>query len=252
MKAGRGAKRLEQRGALGGDYWAVAAYLAVPAVALLLLATALPVDESPASPSSGDPELAALVRRHTLALQEWPRLLGEICRDPQLIALGLAPSCTEAVVTLPDEDYFDPGARSLRPEGRERLRKGIPVLLDRLRSHPRVWAQLDAIEIRGHANPWAREDPYVTNLRASQQRALAVLQFLATDDRLPKTDRLDLQRLALSSGASHSRPPANCRVRSRECDRQAKRVELRIVLDAQRLRAEIGAFYDEVARAVGR
>lgn len=250
MKPERRGSLVEHRGALGGDYWAVAAYLAVPAVALLLLATALPGDAPPSAAPSHDSEVSELVRARTLELQRWPRLLAEMCRNPELIAAGLAPSCTEAVITLPDAEFFDPEARSLRPEAKQRLRAAIPPLLGLLRARPGIWSQIDAIEIRGHADPRALENPYVTNLHASQQRALAVLLFLTTDPGIPEPERLDLQRLALASSASHSRPPADCRVRSRECDKQAKRVEIRITLDTDLLRSELGTFYDEVAQTL--
>lgn len=237
---------------MGGDYWAVAAYLGVPAVALLLLAIALPAD-APPDPSVGhDAEIGDLVRTRTVALQEWPRLLAELCRDPELIAVGLAPSCSEAVITLPDREFFDPEARSLRPEAVQRLRAGMPIVLERLRASPSVWRQIEAIEIRGHADPRALEDPYVTNLHAAQQRALAVLLLLTSDPAIPETDRLDLQRLALASSASHSRPPRDCRVRSRDCDARAKRVEIRIALDEEHLRAQVGDFYDQVTEALAR
>ena len=242
----------EQRGVLGGDYWAIAAYLAVPALALLLLATALPPDAPPAFPESRIAELRELVHERTLALQEWPRLLAELCRDPRLLEVGLGPSCAEGTITLPDEEFFEIDRRTLRPAARERLRVAVPVLLDALRRNDRIWRQLDAIEIRGHADPQALRDPYATNLRTSQQRALAVLLFLTTGEQLREQDRRDLQRLAISSGASHSRPPPSCRVPSRECDQLAKRVEIRIGLDTAQLRAQLGDFHDELMRALSR
>ncbi len=242
----------EQRGALGTDYWAVAAYLAVPALVLLALAASLPPDTPTAAPVSHDAEVRQLVRQRTLALQEWPRLLAELCREPELLVVGLAPSCSDGTITLPDGDFFDPEQRTLRPDAMSRLRTAIPILLDALRANERIWRQLDVIEIRGHADPPALRDPYSTNLHVSQQRALAVLLFLTTDEELPKQDRLDLQRLALSSGASHSRPPADCRVRSLECDSRAKRVQIRFGLDSQKLRADLGDFYDQVTRTLDR
>lgn len=241
----------EQRGALGGDYWAVAAYLAVPALVLLVLAAWLP-RETASGPPSRDAEIREVVREGTLALQAWPRLLAELCREPELFVVGLAPSCADGTITLPDADFFDSEQRTLRPEAMRRLRAAMPIVLDALRTHEGVWRQLDAIEIRGHADPRALRDPYFTNLHFSQQRAMAVLLFLTTDEELPQQDRLDLQRLALASGASHSRPPADCRVRSPECDSRAKRVEIRFQLDARELRAGLGDFYDQVTRTLDR
>ena len=93
-------------------------------------------------------------------------------------------------------------------------------------------------------------DPYTANLAASQQRALAVLLFLTTDEQLQAQDRLDLQRLAVASGASYVRPPADCGVRSPECNRRARRVEIRLGLDAGRLGAQLGEFHDDLMRAL--
>lgn len=253
MSAGRRSRPLEQqRGALGGDYWALAAYLAVPALVLLVLAASLPSEPHPAAPASHDAAVRELVRQRTLDLQEWPRLLAQLCRDPELLAVSLAPSCSDGTITLSDADSFDPEQRRLRPEAKQRLRIAMPILLDALRADERIWSQLDAIEIRGHADPRALHDPYLTNLHFSRERALAVLLFLTTDEEVPQQDRLDLQRLGLSSGASYSRPPADCRARTPECDSRAKRVEIRFELDSQQLRTELGDFYDQITRTLDR
>jgi len=241
---------LRERGILGGDYWAIAVFLAVPALALLLLATALPPAAPPAFSEERVAETRELVHDRALALQEWPRLLAELCRDPRLLAVGLGPSCRDGTISLPDAEFFDPELRWLRAEGQRRLRIAVPVLLDALRANERIWRQIEVIEIRGHADPRALRDPYATNLQASQERASSVLLFLATDPQLRERDRLDLQRLAVSSGASHARPPADCRVRSPECDTRAKRVEIRFGIDAQQLRADLGELHDELLRAL--
>ncbi len=239
-----------QRGVLGGDYWAIATYLAVPALAILLLATALPPDAPSSFPEARIEDLREVIRDRTLALQEWPRLLAELCRDPRLLAVGLGPSCSEGTLTLPDDEFYDSDLRALRPEGKRRLRVAIPVLLDTLRGSDAIWDELDVIEVRGHADPRALRDPYATNLQASQERATAVLLFLTSDSQLPDHDRLDLQRLAVSSGASHSRPPADCRIRSSECDNRAKRVEIRLRLDDDALRARVGEFHDDLMQGL--
>lgn len=238
----------EQRGALGGDYWAIATYLAVPAVALLLLATALPPD--PARPETNARKLRELIHERSLALQAWPRLLAELCRDPRLLGVGLVPSCSDGTIILEDANAFD-ASRGVRPEAAERLRRGIPVLLDALRADESIWRQLDRIEVRGHADPRALGDPYLTNLQASQERATALVVFLTTDPGLREQDRRDLRRLAIASGASHVRPPPDCRVPSPECEDRAKRVEIRIGMDAEGLRARIGDLHDELIDALG-
>jgi outer membrane protein OmpA-like peptidoglycan-associated protein len=239
-----------ERGSLGGDYWAIAAYLAVPALVLLLLATALPTGPPAALPEARIEDVRERLRERTLALQELPRLLASLCREPRLLRAGLGPSCREGTMTLDDETFFDRERRELLQEGKRRLRIAIPILLDALRENESIWDQLEVIEVRGHADPRAKRDPYPTNLRASQARAMTVLLFLTSDPQLREQDRLDLRRLAVSSGASHSRPPADCRVRSPECDGRAKRVELRLGFDALLERAALGDFYDEMMRAL--
>jgi outer membrane protein OmpA-like peptidoglycan-associated protein len=186
------------------------------------------------------------IREGTLRLQELPRLLATLCREPRLLRAGLGPSCGEGIRGLDDETFFDPELRELHPEGKRRLRIAIPILLDALRESERIWEQLEVIEVRGHADPRARRDPYVTNLGASQARAMTVLLFLTSDPQLREKDRRDLRRLAVSSGASHSRPPADCRVRSPKCDTQAKRVEIRLGFDTSLQRAALSDFYDEI------
>ena len=153
------------------------------------------------------------------------------------------------MISLPLSEFFD-DTGALREAGKRRLRAAIPILLRELRARPAIWNDLEVIEVRGHADPRARRDPYATNLRASQRPGLAVLLFLTSGDGLPAQDRLDLQRLAVASGASHSRPTADCGVRSTECDAKARRVELHIRLGVQSLRAKLGDFYDRVGRLV--
>ena len=250
MPEGTGFRR--RGGVLGGDYWAIATYLAVPALALLLLATALPPDAPPALPQGRVDDLREVVHDRTLSLQAWPRLLAELCRDPRLLRVGLGPSCSDGTLTLADDAFYDPDLRALRPEGERRLRIAIPILLDALRESDAIWNQLEVIEIRGHADPRALRDPYATNLQASQERSTAVLLFLTSDPQLSRRDRLDLQRLAVASGASHSRPPADCRVRSDECDDRAKRVEIRLRFDEGALRARVGEFHDELMQRLTR
>jgi len=106
----------------------------------------------------------------------------------------------------------------------------MTTYLARLRRLPAIWESLEAIEIRGHTDPRAIRNPYATNMVGSQQRALAVLLFLVGPDGLPELDRIDLERLAMVSGASFSRPPASCPERNRECYAAWRRVEIRPVL----------------------
>jgi flagellar motor protein MotB len=239
------------REGFGADYWATATYLGVALALGLATVAALPQDEArqaqAQTPRTHDDDMLALVRARTLTLQHWPRVLASLCRDPALLAAGAAPDCARGVIELSDADFFDePGQLSAR--GRRRLARGIPLLLQRLRDDPVAWRELDAIEVRGHADPRSIGDPYPSNLAASQQRAQTVLLFLTREGTLSPADRAAIQRLAIVSGVADSRPPADCRDRSATCDERARRVEIRLRVDPGTLRARLGGFYGELTR----
>ena len=129
------------------------------------------------------------------------------------------------------DSLFDGFASNqLTEEAKEDISAAVTTYLERLRRMPALWESLEAIEIRGHTDPRAVRDAYVTNLVGSQQRALGVLLFLVGPEGLAETDRQDLQRLATVSGASFSRPPANCPDRNRACYPKWRRVEILPVL----------------------
>jgi flagellar motor protein MotB len=218
---------------------------------MFVFAAGIPPDPIEPPPPSHDTEVRALVKDQTIALQRWQAILAQLCRNPEILALQLRPDCRSGTIELPNRDYFRERSNELTDEGKQRLRRLVPALLSVLRRNQEVWQELSAIEIRGHADPQAIRDRYVTNLVTSQERALAMLLFLSSDEDISEYDRADLQRLAVASGASDSRLPRECRQRTRECHERARRVEIRLNADDLALRARLGSFYNQVSRLVG-
>jgi len=153
-----------------------------------------------------------------------------LCQEPVLLALELAPDCESGVIILSEDLFEGYGKAQLSPVGKEDVAAAMTTYLSRLRRLPAIWESLDAIEIRGHTDPRAVRDSYVTNMVGSQQRALGVLLHLVGPDGLSEPDRIELQRLGIVSGVSFSRPPATCPERNRECYPEWRRVEIRPVL----------------------
>jgi flagellar motor protein MotB len=234
-----------------GDYWPAITVLLAGLLAVFVFAAGIPPDPIEPPPPSHDAEVHTLVVDQTIALQQWQTILAQLCRNPEILALKLQPDCRSGTIALPSRDYFQERSNELTDEGKRRLRRLVPALLSVLRRNENVWQELSAIEIRGHADPQAIRDRYATNLITSQERALAMLLFLSSDEEVPEHDRADLQRLAVASGASDSRPPRDCRQQTRQCYERARRVEIRLNADDLALRARLGSFYNQVSRLVG-
>ena len=231
FKGGRGGVRSNARAEPNGlgDWWAAIAVMALATVALVALTGGR-------EPRPLEPEIAPATEILT-AIEPAERSLAAVesafatlCREPVLLALELEPDCETGIITI-SESFFDgPGSASLRLDVREDVVAALRSYLARIRRLPALWDSLDAIEIRGHSDPRAVRDPYITNLVGSQQRPLGVLLFLVGPDGLSQLDRDDLQRLAIVSAASFSRPPESCPEQSRECYPEWRRVEIRPIL----------------------
>ena len=123
-------------------------------------------------------------------------------------------------------------------------------MLRRLRAHPIAWKHLESIELRGHADPRALRDPYVTNMRVSQKRPMAIMFYLISDWGLSDRDRTDLQRLLVLSAASYSRPPKSCPEPSRECYPYWRRVEIIPHMSEVDLRTRMDGFIRQLQELV--
>ena len=236
-----------------GDWWAAIAVLALAAAGLGALSGGS--DAPPPSPAIDPLPPRAVLESLTEAeesLAAVERVFEGLCQDPVLLALELAPDCETGVMTLSDDHFDGFGSAELGREAREDVRAAFRIYLRRLRRAPEIWQSLEAIEIRGHSDPRATRSPYTTNLVGSQQRPLGVLFFLTSAQGLGDRDRADLERLAVVSGASFSRPPASCPEATRECFSEWRRVEIRPVLSERERRRDWARTVDGVRLATQR
>ena len=236
-------RRSSDRG-LGATLWASASYLLVALLMAALFATT--VAQLGAKPAEVEPH--PLADTPTRALEEWRNALAELCSDPDLVAMDMHPDCATGIVQLPHKLFFDFKSSDVSEDGKERLRGALPIILASLRARPMLWENIDVIEVRGHADPRAARDRYAINLRQSQDRAHEVLRFLTTKGVLPDSDREDLQRIAIASGASYTRPPEGCDLESdsTDCFDRWRRAELRIGMNDAVLRTAQSELLDRV------
>jgi flagellar motor protein MotB len=220
-----------------GNWGAAIAILALVGLIAVPIAGPVNTEELPAEPDRAPAMLAALAPAEE-AIESLASAFARLCREPVLFAVDLEPDCETGVMTIGDDRFEEYGSPNLRAVAQEDLRAAMRIYLDRLRSTPALWESLEAIEIRGHSDPRALRDAYATNLVGSQQRPLGVLLFLVGPKGVSDDDRKDLERLAIVSGASYSRPPASCPEEQRECYADWRRVEIRPVLSERIRRAE--------------
>lgn len=214
-----------------GDVFVAVAYVGAGIAAILVLVAA--IDRGAATPDLGagagvDPMpgiRAEMEDRSALALA-WRQTLSDVCENLDLQAEGLAPNCRTGALTVGDQLFDDPTSPQLTEEGMRKLQFAMPILLETLRRDETVWRNIESIELRGHSDPRARRDPYVTNLVSSHQRPLGVMIYLSSEWALSGRDREDLQRLAIVSSASSSRPPTTCPEANGSCYPFWRRVEI--------------------------
>jgi outer membrane protein OmpA-like peptidoglycan-associated protein len=248
-------RRQSANGSGGGgvDLWAQLAYLLAGLLAVMLFVAALPqrpVAVMSTAESQQQARLHALVRDQAELSAAWQTALGELCGDALLQAEGMAPDCESGAITFGDHLFDEEEGVQLTEEGIRKLHVAIDTMLRRLRAHPRVWEHLEAIELRGHADPRARRDPYVTNMRVSQMRPMAIMFYLISDWGLSERDRADIQNLLVLSAASYSRPPRSCPEKSRECYPYWRRVEMIPRMSEVDLRARVDDFVRELQELV--
>ncbi len=233
-----------------GDVFVAIAYIGAAVAGILLLVAAVDRDAPVQAPVEPAPDPSPRIRaeldaRSSLALA-WRDTLREICENVELQAEGLSPSCETGAITFGDRLFDDPTSAQLNEEGMRKVQLAVSLLLRSLRQRDAVWQNVEAIELRGHADPRARRDPYVTNLVGSHQRPLGVMIYLSSEWALSKSDRDDMQRLGLISSSSYARPPASCPERNRECYPYWRRVEIIPHIRGQRVRDDMQRLVERV------
>jgi flagellar motor protein MotB len=236
---------------LGAHYWATLGVLVVCSLLMAAWLAKLPIDpvataggaetadrpNEPPSPAAStrafedEEALRDLVSDEERWLDEWSMLLAELCSDPDLLSRKLRVDCRSGSLYLSESAFFSANDVTLSKEGKTNLLEAISIYLARLRGNDRLWRDIESIEFRGHSDATAKRAPYPSNLVSSQQRALSVLLYLVDESTpLPPEDSEDLMRLAVASGASYSRPPADCPESNAECRRRWRRVEIRLAM----------------------
>lgn len=229
------ASRSGPRRAVGGGDPAGDNWIVLGAIALALVAVAAVSGGSGSGLGRGglDPQQLILqtVEPAERSLAAVESAFAALCQEPVLIGLELEPDCETGVITLPDSYFTGQSNPRIRPEAREYIAAAMTTYLTRLRQLPALYESLEAIELRGHSDPRTTRGGYAGSLAGSHQRALATLVFLVSPSGVAaETDRADLERLAVVSGSSFSRPPADCPEPTRECLARWRRVEIRPVL----------------------
>lgn len=231
-----------------GEWWSAIAVIALAALAIVSLTGSL---EPVAGKLVSDriPEILASLEPAERSLDAVQSAFRSLCQEPVLLALEFQPDCESGVILLPDDLFNGYGSADLGAGAKEDLGAAMTIYLSRLRGLPALWDSLEAIEIRGHADPRALQNPYSTNMVGSQQRPLGVLLFLVGPEGLSNPDLEDLQRLAVVSGVSFTRPPATCPNDSRECYAEWRRVEIRPVLSEPLRRSDWSRTVQDVRNA---
>jgi len=211
------------------DVFVAIAYVGAGIAAILALVAAVDRQEATPAPATGPdpvPHIRAELDEHSSIALAWQETLRAICENVDLQAEGLAPSCATGAITLEDRLFEDSTSPRLNEEGMRKAQLALPVILEALRRNDEVWNNVESIELRGHSDPRARRDAYLTNLVGSSQRPLGVMIYLSSEWALSARDRDDLQRLALISSASFSRPPRSCPEQNAQCYPFWRRVEI--------------------------
>lgn len=244
-------RRLHERSSPSGSsdaqLFAPIAYLLAGVLCVMAFVAALPREPAPVAqkPTVGE-ALRARIADEAVFTDQWRTTLDALCGDPVLQAEGIAADCATGTITFGDDLFEDEGPVQLTEEGIRKLHHAISTLLRELRTHDEVWSRVEAIELRGHADPRARRDPYVTNMRVSQHRPMAIMFYLISDWALSERDRRDLEQLLVLSAASHSRPPKACPERTNECYPFWRRVEITPRLRGAELARELERFTDDL------
>jgi outer membrane protein OmpA-like peptidoglycan-associated protein len=248
--ARRPGRRKGRDSAGAGDWLAPVAYLGAGLAAVFLLIAALPAQPPDTSADEArDEALGELVDELAELPEEWRATMQTLCADPVLQAEGVAPDCRSGTIILGDDLFDGESSTQLNEEGIRKLHLAVGLMLRTLRNTQWVWPSLESIELRGHADPRAKREPYLTNMRVSQRRPMAVMLYLVSDWALAEHDRHDLERLLVLSAASHSRPPKSCPEMTNECYRYWRRVEITPHLRDASL-AEAQATFGDQARSL--
>lgn len=132
---------------------------------------------------------------------------------------------------------FNQGEAVLKPEARQELSRILGRYIDTLISDPQMRRYIDLITIEGHTNS---DGTYLYNLQLSQQRALAVMEFLY--QQYPKNRAL-FRRYLSASGRSYAEPILGSD--GREDKEASRRIEIKFRIRNEEAVRELMNYLDK-------
>jgi chemotaxis protein MotB len=107
---------------------------------------------------------------------------------------------TSGDIRLDSEILFESNATELKSAGKDFLREFIPKYMNVLLGNEEVKSRLSHIIIEGHTD---KKGGYLYNLRLSQNRALAVVNFIFSDEMPYFPEKISLQEYITANGRSY-------------------------------------------------
>ena len=131
---------------------------------------------------------------------------------------------------------FDKGSSALKEGAKEELKRNFEEYIGALVSNEAIRPHLDRIVIEGHTDS---DGTYLYNLKLSQERALAVMNYLLT---LPIAQKYHLKKYLLASGRGYLDSIKKGGIEDKEASR---RIEIKFQLKNQDAMHEIERILDE-------
>ncbi len=131
---------------------------------------------------------------------------------------------------------FDRGSSTLKEESKTQLKYAFEEYIGALVSNEAIRPYLERIVIEGHTDS---DGSYLYNLKLSQERALAVMNYLLS---LPIAQKYDLKKYLVASGRAYQDRIMHNGVEDKEASR---RIEIKFQLKNEDAMQEIGKILDE-------
>jgi len=131
---------------------------------------------------------------------------------------------------------FDKGRSELKEEAKKELAKAFNDYIGALVTNEAIRPHLERIIIEGHTDS---DGTYLYNLKLSQQRALAVMNYLLT---LPIARKYNLKKFLVASGRAYLDPVMHNGMEDKEASR---RIEIKFQLKNRDAMHEIERILDE-------
>jgi len=142
----------------------------------------------------------------------------------------------DGTLKLSSSVLFDKGSSELKDSAKEQIKTLFTSYISALMSNEAIKPNIETIVIEGHTDS---DGGYLYNLKLSQDRALAVMDYLLS---LPVSKKYDLQKYLTASGRSYLDRVMNDDTEDKEASR---RIEIKFRLKNQNALYEIEKILDE-------